>query len=120
MTDLTIGTVESRFADMIWANEPISSRELCRLAEEEFNWKKSTTFTVLKRICDKGIFVNVKGTVSSLISRDEYFSMQSKKFVEEAFSGSIPAFLAAFAAGKKLTPEEAAELKRIIEENEEQ
>ncbi len=118
MADLTLGTVESHFADIVWASEPISSSELWKRCEAEFNWKKSTTFTVLKRLCEKGIFKNEKGIVSSVISRDEFYSIQSKKFVDEAFSGSLPAFLAAFTSGNDLTAEEAAELKRIIKKYE--
>ncbi len=119
MSVLNLGTLESRFADIIWANEPISSGELCKISESELNWKKSTTFTVLKRLCEKGIFKNEKGTVSSVIKRDEFYSAQSKKFVEEAFSGSLPAFLASFASGKKITPDDAEKLRRLIDEYEE-
>ena len=87
MSDYQMGTIESRFADMIWENEPISSAELSRRSEEMLKWKKSTTYTVLKRLCDKGIFQNNKGTVTSLISRQEFYSMQSERFVEETSDG---------------------------------
>ncbi len=119
MSELTLGNAESRFADIVWASEPISSGELWKKCETELGWKKSTTFTVLKRLCEKGIFINEKGTVSSIISRDEFYSMQSKKFVEELFSGSLPAFLAAFTSGKTLTENEAEALKKLISEFEE-
>lgn len=119
MTDLTLGAVESRFADIIWQNEPISSTELARRSLELLQWKKSTSFTVLKRLCGKGIFQNNKGTVTSLISRGEFYSMQSEKFVDETFDGSLPAFLAAFTSRKNLNPEEIAELRRMVEEYEE-
>ncbi len=119
MTDLTMGVIESRFADMIWTNEPISSTELVKMAEEKLGWKKSTTFTVLKRLCDKGIFKNEKGAVSSLISREVFYSIQSQKFVEDTFKGSLPAFLAAFTSGKTLSAEEVAQLKRLVDEYEE-
>ncbi len=120
MKDLHMGVIESRFADIIWQNEPISSTKLAKLSEKELSWKKTTSYTVLKRLCDKGIFQNNKGTVTSIISRKEFYSMQSEKFVEETFGGSLPAFLAAFTSRKNLTPEEVAQLRRMVEEYEEE
>ena len=120
MVDLSLGAIESRFADIIWNNEPISSTELAKQSEALLQWKKSTSFTVLKRLCEKGIFQNQKGTVTSLISRDEFYSLQSEKFVEETFDGSLPAFLTAFTARKNLTPAEVAHLRRMVEEYEEE
>ena len=114
-----MGIIESKFADIIWQNEPISSTELSKRSEELFRWKKSTTYTVLKRLCDKGIFQNNKGIVTSLISKQEFYSLQSEKFVEETFAGSLPAFLTAFTARKNLTSEEVECLRRMIEEYEE-
>jgi BlaI family penicillinase repressor len=119
MADLQMGAVESRFADIIWENEPISSSELAKKSEAELKWKKTTSFTVLKRLCDKGIFQNNKGTVTSVISRAEFYSMQSEKFVEETFNGSLPAFLTAFTARKDLTQEEVEQLRKIVAEYEE-
>lgn len=119
MADLQMGSVESRFADIIWQNEPISSSELVNKSEEQFNWKKSTTFTVLKRLCNKGIFQNVKGTVTSLISKQDFYAMQSQQFVDETFNGSLPAFFAAFTARKNLSSEDIAQLKKMIDEYEE-
>ncbi|MEE0761986.1 MAG: BlaI/MecI/CopY family transcriptional regulator [Acutalibacteraceae bacterium] len=119
MADLQMGSVESRFADIIWQNEPISSSELVKKSEEQFNWKKSTTFTVLKRLCNKGIFQNVKGTVTSLISKQDFYAMQSQQFVDETFNGSLPAFFAAFTARKNLSSEDIAQLKKMIDEYEE-
>ncbi len=120
MADLQMGAIESRFADIIWQNEPISSAELAKRSEEELTWKKTTSFTVLKRLCNKGIFQNNKGIVTSLISREEFYSMQSEKFVEETFDGSLPAFLAAFTARKSLSPDEVAQLRRMVAEYEEE
>lgn len=114
MIELQMGTVESKFADIIWREEPLSSAELVKKSEAELTWKKSTTFTVLKRLFEKGIFKNEKGVVTSIISRDEYYSMQSEKYVAENFDGSLPAFLTAFTARKALTPEEVDELRRMI------
>ncbi len=118
MSDYQMGAVESRFAYIIWENEPISSTELSKRSEELLKWKKSTTYTVLKRLCDKGIFQNNKGTVTSLISKQEFYSVRSEKFVEETFDGSLPAFLAAFTARKSLTPEEVAHLRHMVAEYE--
>lgn len=115
MGELRMGAVESRFAELIWAHEPVPSPELVRLAERELTWKKSTTYTVLKRLCERGIFQNQGGVVTSLISRRDFYAAQSEKFVEETFSGSLPAFLAAFTTRKKLSEEEIAELRALIE-----
>ena len=117
MSELRMGAIESRFADMIWENEPVPSPELVKLAERELNWKKSTTYTVLKRLCERGIFQNQGGIVTSLISRQDFYAVQSEKFVEETFSGSLPAFLAAFTTRKKLSEEELAELQALIDQS---
>ena len=117
MSELRMGAIESRFADIIWENEPVPSPELVKLAERELNWKKSTTYTVLKRLCERGIFQNRGGVVTSLISRQDFYAVQSEKFVEETFSGSLPAFLAAFTTRKKLSEEEIAELQALIDQS---
>ena len=117
MSEMKMGAIESRFADMIWGNEPVSSTELVGLAAQELGWKKSTTYTVLKRLCERGIFRNQDGTVTSLLSREEFYALQSEKFVEETFSGSLPAFLAAFSSRKKLSEEEVVELQRLIDQS---
>ncbi len=116
MNEYQMGVVESKFADIIWENEPIASPELAKKSEEVLKWKKSTTYTVLKRLCDKGIFQNNKGVVTSLISKDKFYSLQSEKFIDETFSGSLPAFLTAFTSRKKLTSEEVAKLQQIVDE----
>lgn len=116
MSEYQMGAVESRFADIIWQHEPITSTELAKRSEAELSWKKSTTYTVLKRLCDKGLFQNRQGTVTSLISREEFYSLQSEKFVEETFDGSLPAFLSAFTSRKPLTADEVAQLRRMIDE----
>ena len=117
MSELRMGAIESRFADMIWQNEPVSSPELVKLAAQELSWKKSTTYTVLKRLCERGIFQNRDGTVTSLISKQDFYAVQSEKFVEETFSGSLPAFLAAFTTRKKLSEAEIHELQELINQN---
>jgi len=110
---------EENFADIIWQNEPIGSGDLVKLCEKEMNWKKSTTYTVLKKLCDKGVFQNENAIVSSLITKDEYYSRQSIRFVEDTFGGSLPKFLTAFISGKKLSKHQAEELKRLIDEHRE-
>ena len=117
MSELRMGAIESRFADMIWENEPVPSPELVKLAERELSWKKSTTYTVLKRLCERGIFQNQGGIVTSLISRQDFYAVQSEKCVEETFSGSLPAFLAAFTTRKKLSEEEITELQALIDQS---
>ena len=115
MSELRMGAIESRFAEIIWQNEPITSPELVKLAAKELDWKKSTTYTVLKRLCERGIFQNHDGIVTSLISREDFYAVQSEKFVEETFSGSLPAFLAAFTTRKKLSDAEIHELQELID-----
>ena len=114
MGDYRLGEIEAKFAELIWEREPLTSGELVKLAQENLSWKKSTTYTVLRRLCEKGIFQNVGGQVTSLISREEFYAAQSEEFVNEAFSGSLPAFLAAFSHKKKLSEDEIAALERII------
>lgn len=117
MAEYRLGEIEMKFAELIWNNEPISSGELAALCLKELNWKRTTTYTVLKRLCDKGIFKNEKGTVTSLVSKQLFQAKQSEEFVEGTFGGSLPGFVAAFMSQKKLSEEEIEELKRIIEGN---
>ena len=114
MDEYKLGMVESRFADIIWSHEPLHSRELVKLCEQELKWKKPTTYTVLRKLCERGIFRNENSIVSSVISREEFYALQSHRFVEETFDGSLPAFLAAFTARKELSPEEVAQIRRLI------
>lgn len=108
---------ETRFAKLIWQREPIASSELVKLCEKEFGWKKSTTYTVLKKLCDRGIFQNDNAVVSSLLTEEEFNGFKSRKFVEDSFDGSIPRFLTAFMGGKKLTKTQAEEIKKLIDEH---
>ncbi len=119
MDDMRLGAVESRFADIIWKSEPLKSGELVKLCEEELSWKKPTTYTVLRKLCERGIFKNENGTVSSLISKEDFYAMQSEKFVEDTFEGSLPMFLAAFTKRKNLTREDVDTLRQLIENYEE-
>ena len=115
MENMRLGAVEAKFADLIWSNEPLSSAELVKLAAQELDWKKSTTYTVLRRLCEKGIFQNEDGTVTSKLSKSEFSAVQSEQFVDETFDGSLPAFLAAFTTRKALTAAEIAEIQQMID-----
>jgi len=119
MEEYKLAESEEKFADIIWQNEPIGSGDLVKLCEKEMNWKKSTTYTVLKKLCEKGVFQNENAVVSSLISKDEYYAKQSIRFVEDTFGGSLPKFLTAFIGGRKLSKHQAEELKKLIDEHKE-
>ena len=114
--EMKLGVVESQFADIIWQNEPLSSTELVKICLEKLEWKKSTTYTVLRKLCERGIFKNENGTVSSLISKEDFYAMQSEKFVDETFEGSLPAFIAAFTKRKQLSSEEIEQIQRMIDD----
>jgi len=115
MIDIELGAVQERFADIVWANEPIGSGELVKLCEKELNWKKPTTYTVLRKLCEKGLLKNENGVVSSLISREDFYSSKSEQIVEESFQGSLPAFVAAFISRKELSAQEAEEIQKMID-----
>ena len=114
--NVELGVIQERFADIVWANEPVSSGDLVKICKEELNWKKPTTYTVLRKLCEKGLFQNVDGIVTSLIPRDEFYSAKSEQIIEESFDGSLPAFVAAFISRKSLTEKEADEIQRMIDE----
>lgn len=116
MEDLKLGAVEEKFAELIWAHEPLTSRELAELCRRELDWKRPTTYTVLRKLCGKGIFQNVNGTVSSRISREDFLAMRGERFVSESYGGSLPAFVAAFTSRNKLTQEEADAIRKLIDE----
>ncbi len=116
MDDLRLGVVETRFAELIWENEPVSSGDLVKLCARKLEWKKSTTYTVLKKLCEKGLFQNANGVVTSLLSHKEFQSRQSKRFVDDTFSGSLPAFIAAFAENGGLSDNDISEIRQMIEE----
>lgn len=116
MGDLKLGAVESRFAEIIWENEPLTTNRLIKICADELEWKRTTTYTVLKKLSEKGIFKTENSVVTSVISRQEFDAMQSEQFVEENFKGSLPAFLAAFTARRKLSDKEIDEMKALIEQ----
>ena len=117
MQEMKLGVIESRFADIIWENEPIPSGELVKLCQEQLTWKKPTTYTVLRKLCERGIFQNQDGIVSARISKEEFYALQSEQFVEDTFQGSLPAFLAAFSTRKKLSDAEIEELQKLIDDS---
>lgn len=120
MKEYRLTEAESKLADIIWANEPISSPELVKLCGTELNWKKSTTYTMLKKLEIKKVFVNDNGIVESLLSKEEFYAEQSKQIVDEGFDGSFPKFLAAFTRRKKLSFKEICELQKLIDEHREE
>lgn len=115
MTDYKLGEVESRFADIIWENEPLTTKELVELCGRKLNWKRTTTYTVLKKLSEHGIFQMKEKQVTSLISREDYYASRSEQFVAETFKGSLPAFIAAFTKRKTLTKEEISEIREMID-----
>lgn len=116
MEELRLGAVESKFADIIWNNEPIPSGELVKLCNQKLEWKKSTTYTMLKRLCERGIFKNENGVVSSILTKEEFGAAQSERIIEDTFDGSLPAFIAAFASRKKLSEKDVEEIQKMINE----
>ena len=115
MKEIELGEVQAAFADIIWANEPVGSGELVKLCENRFNLKKPTTYTVLRKLCEKGLFKNDDGIVTSLISKEEFNASKSEKFVQETYAGSLPAFIAAFMSHKKLSSGDIDEIQKMID-----
>ena len=115
MEDYKLGVIESRFAEIVWNNAPMTTKQLVDLCAKELNWKRTTTYSVLKKLCDKGMFKMEDKIVTVLVTKQEYDGLQSEKFVDEAFNGSLPSFLVAFGSRNKLSSEEVDELKRVIE-----
>ena len=115
MDETRLGAVEARFADLIWERAPIPSGELLKVCQEALGWKKSTTYTMLRRLCQRGLFENRESVVRTLVTREEFYARQSQRFVEGTFQGSLPAFLAAFTSRKELKESEVAELEKLIE-----
>lgn len=107
---------EYRFCLILWENEPVSSRELSELCKEKLGWSKTTTYTVIKRLSDRGVLKNENTVVTSLVSKDEAQVSEIDELMEKKFEGSIPAFIAAFARSRKLSDKEIAEIRQIIEQ----
>ena len=115
MIDYTLGAVESHFADIVWAHAPLTTAELVKLCEAELQWKRTTTYTVLKKLSEKGFFRLKDGVVTACILREDYYAAQSEKFVSETFDGSLPAFFAAFAKRKTISQEELAQIRQMLD-----
>lgn len=120
MQPYKLGEMEQKFADLIWEHEPVASGELVKLCETAFDWKRTTTYTMLKRLCQRDIFVNEDGIVKACMTKEEFLAGMGGQFIEENFGGSLPIFLAAFSRRRKLNGREIAELKKLIEEYEEE
>lgn len=116
MPDFELGAVQERFADIVWAHEPVASGDLVKICEKELGWKKPTTYTVLRKLCEKGLLQNADGIVSSLVSKEDFYSAKSEQIVTESYNGSLPAFIAAFTSRNKLSAAEADEIQRMIDE----
>ena len=113
--DLKLFDAEYRFACIVWENEPISSGELARLCEEKLGWKRTTTYTVLKKLCNRDILQNEGATVTSRVTREQVLEFESRQFLNRNFNGSLPAFIAAFIGDKKLTDKQEKVLKNLID-----
>jgi BlaI family penicillinase repressor len=107
---------EYKFMGIIWENEPVNSTELSRICFQKLGWKKSTTFNMIRRLCERNVLKNINATVTSILKQEQIQKSESETIIEKSFSGSLPLFLAAFLGERKITEQEADELKRIIEE----
>ncbi len=114
MEEIRIGMVETRFAEIVWKNAPLTTKELVNLCEKELNWKRTTTYTVLKKLCERGIFKTKNSLVEVLITKENFYAIKSENFVDETFGGSLPAFIAAFTKRKKLSDKEIKEIEKMI------
>lgn len=110
---------EENLADLVWEREPIKSSDLVKICEENFQWKKSTTYTILKRVEEKGVLKNENSLVKSCLGKEDYISTRSYSFLERNFGGSLPNFLAAFSRQNRLSHEDIEELEKLIENHKE-
>ncbi len=107
---------ELKFAEIIWKEEPVGSGELVKLCFQEFSWKKSTTYTFIKKLCEQGIFQSENAVVTSLVSKEKYLQEQGEEFVEKTFEGSLPKMIAAFMERKRLSRAQIEEIEKMIED----
>ena len=107
--------MEKRFAEIIWSNSPVSTRKLTEICENEFGWKRTTTYTMLKRLCERGIFENQNGTVVTVITKDDFVLGQSQEFLNQAFDGNLPMFLTLFSKNKRLSQQEIDEIQQMLD-----
>lgn len=120
MAQIRLGMVESRFADIVWENAPMTTKELVKICEKELNWKRTTTYTVLKKLCERGILHMEDSQVTVLIPKNEFYAIQSEQFVQRNYQGSLPAFIAAFTSRQKPTQQELDQIKEMIRAYEEE
>lgn len=116
MDKYKLGDMEKRFADMIWENAPVQTRDLINLCAENFDWKRTTTYTMLKRLCDRGIFISTDGTVKVLMEKEDFLAEKGEEFLDESFEGSLPKFITAFTQRKKISDQEIEEIQKLINE----
>lgn len=119
MEKIVLAEKQKLFADIIWANAPLSSKDLTKICEEKLEWKRTTTYTMLKNLIDKGIFANNNGTVEVLVSKEEFGITQGQDVLDDNFGGSLPKFLTAFTRKNKLSKQDINELQQLIESIEE-
>jgi predicted transcriptional regulator len=115
--ELKLTNADHRLLSIVWEVEPITSPELCKLTEARLGWKRTTTYTVLKRLCDRGLLKSENTIVTSCIGRDEVQKAESRQVLERSFEGSLPKFIAAFLGGEKISPEEAEEIRRMLNDD---
>ncbi len=115
MKDFELGAIQERFADIVWEHEPIASGKLAKICEKQLNWKRPTSYTVLRKLCEKGLLQNRDGVVTSLVSREEFYSTKSEQIIEDSYQGSLPSFIAAFISKKGISAEEADEIQKMID-----
>ena len=115
MEQYKLGEMEKKFADIIWNNSPVSPRKLTEICDKEFGWKRTTTYTMLKRLCERGIFENQGGTVITKITKDDFMLEQSQEFINQAFEGSLPMFLTLFSKSKRLSADEVNEIQQLLD-----
>ena len=115
MEEMRLGVMEEKFADIVWAHAPLTTRQLVNICAEELNWARTTTYTVLKKLCDRGMAKMEHGLVTSLVTKDEFHAVISEKFVNRHFQGSLPSFVAAFTSRKELSAEEVAQIREMID-----
>ena len=115
MEPYKLGEMEARFADLIWEHAPIRSGELTKLCEEKFNWKRTTTYTMLKRLCERGMFEKERGMVQVRMTKEEFQAGQGSSFIEDYFDGSLPLFLTAFSRKNRLSREDVEKLQQLID-----
>lgn len=115
MQDVRLGVIETRFADIIWANAPMKTNDLVEICEKELGWARTTTYTVLKKLCNRGVFDMRKAHTRVLIPREEFYAIRTEQFVDSNFGGSLPAFVAAFTSRRTPSKEELDEIRKLID-----